>query len=146
MTHTISSQAGNGYRQGRRARQQVPRTRRVEFTLTDEEHAVVEIAARQAGLATAAYAAKAALAAAAQGNPAGDPYRHALIELMRAAGLVRRIGTNLNQAVAKLTATGQPAGNLPAYATGTTRRADHIDAVAEAVRKALERGSRTRQR
>jgi len=57
---------------------------------------------------------------------------------MRAAGLVRRIGTNINQAVAKLNATGQPAGDLPGYAAGTIRRADHIDEVADAVRKALE--------
>jgi hypothetical protein len=61
----------------------------------------------------------------------------ALIELMRAAGLVRRTGTNINQAVAKLNATGQPAGNLPGYAAETIRRADHIDEVADAVRKAL---------
>ena len=47
---------------------------------------------------------------------------------MRAAGLVRRIGTNITQAVAKLHATGQPAGNLPNYVAGTIRRADHIDA------------------
>ena len=60
-----------------------------------------------------------------------------LIELMRAAGLVRRIGTNINQAVAKLDATGQPAGDLPGYAAGIIRRADHIDEVADAVRKAL---------
>ena len=56
---------------------------------------------------------------------------------MRAAGLVRRIGTNINQAAAKLNAIGQPAGNLPGYAAGTIRRADHIDQVADAVRKAL---------
>ena len=37
-----------------------------------------------------------------------------LIELMRAAGLVRRIATNINQAAAKLNATGQPTGDLPA--------------------------------
>jgi hypothetical protein len=54
-----------------------------------------------------------------------------------ADGLVHRIAANLHQAVAKLNATGQPAGDLPAYATAITRRADHIDAVAEAVRKAL---------
>ena len=60
-----------------------------------------------------------------------------LIELMRAAGLVRRIGTNINQAVAKLNATGQPAGDLPGYAAESIRRADHIDEVADAVRKAL---------
>jgi hypothetical protein len=79
------------------------------------------------------------LAAAANGGPPGDreSLRRVLIELMRAAGLVRRIGTNINQAAAKLNATGQPPGNLPGYATGIIRRADHIDAVADTVRKAL---------
>ena len=38
-----------------------------------------------------------------------------------------------------LTATGQPAGDLPRYAAGSLRRADHIDAVADDVRKALRR-------
>ena len=61
----------------------------------------------------------------------------ALIELMRGAGLVRRIATNINQAVAKLNATGQPTGDLPAYAAGSSRHADNIDAVADAVRQAL---------
>ena len=123
----------------RRARQPVPRTRRVEFTLTGEEYAILEEAARRAGLARRAYAAQAALAAAANGNPVSGQESLALvlIELMRAAGLVRRIGTNLNQAVAKLNATGQPAGDLPGYAAGSIRRAGHIDQVAEAVRKAL---------
>jgi hypothetical protein len=123
----------------RRPRQPVPRTRRVEVTLTGEEYAVIEAAARRAGLARRAYIAQAVLAAAANGGPLGDreSLRRALVELMRAAGLVRRIGTNINQAVAKLNATGQPAGNLPGYAAGTIRRAGHIDEVADAVRKAL---------
>jgi hypothetical protein len=139
MTDTTSSAAGSGYRQGRRARQPSPRTRRIEFTLTDEEHEVVQAAARQAGLAPAAYAATVVLAAAANGSPASDPgpHRRSLTELMRAAGLARRIGANLQQAATTLTATGQPAGDLPAYAAATMRRADHIDEVAEDVRKAL---------
>ena len=127
-------------RQGRRrSRQPVPRTRRVEVTLTGEEYTVIEAAARRAGLARRAYIAQAVLAAAANGGPLGgrDSLRRALIELMRAAGLVRRIGTNINQSVAKLNAAGQPAGDLPGYAAGTIRRADHIDQVADAVRKAL---------
>ena len=59
---------------------------------------------------------EAALAGAANGTTISgqDPLELMLIELMRAAGLVRRIATNLNQAVAKLTATGQPTGDLPA--------------------------------
>ena len=123
----------------RRARQPVPRTRRVEFTLTGEEYAILVEAARRAGLARRAYAAEAALAAAANGTPASnqESLAQVLIELMRAAGLVRRIAANLSQAVAKLNATGQPTADLPAYATDSLRRADHIDEVADEVRKAL---------
>jgi len=39
--------------------------------------------------------------------------RELLGELIRASGLVRRIGVNLNQAVAKLNATGQRSGARP---------------------------------
>ena len=111
----------------------------MEVTLTGEEYTVIEAAARRAGQARRAYIAQAVLAAAANGRPLGDreSLRRALIELMRAAGLVRRIGTNINQAVAKLNATGQRAGDLPGYAAGSIRRANHIDEVADAVRKAL---------
>ncbi|HEV3294431.1 MAG TPA: hypothetical protein VG123_36070 [Streptosporangiaceae bacterium] len=136
ITNRQASIAGQGRR---RARQPVPRTLRVEFTLTDEEYAVMAAAAGRAGLARGAYAAQAALAAAANGTLAGSQgsLRQALIELMRAAGLVHRIGVNLTQAAAKLTATGQPAGDLPRYAAGTLSRAEHLDAVADAVRRAL---------
>jgi Mobilization protein NikA len=137
MTGTTSdgSQASVSGQGRRRPRQPVPRTRRVEVTLTGEEYAVIEAAARRAGLARRAYIAQAVLSAAANGGPLGgqEALQRVLIELMRAAGLVRRIGTNINQAVAKLNATG----NLPGYAAATIRRADHIDAVADAVRKAL---------
>ena len=83
---------------------------------------------------------EAVLAAAANGrhHQRPGPAGQLLIELMRAAGLVRRITTNLNQAIAKLNATGQPAGELSRYAAESTRRADHINAVADAVRKALQ--------
>ncbi len=140
MAGTLNGSSGTGGGQGRRrARQPVPRTHRVEFTLTDQEYAVMAAAARRAGLARRAYAAQAALAAAANGRATGDrePLGQVLIELMRAAGLVHRIATNLNQAVAKLNATGQPAGDLAVYAAASIRRADHIDEVADAVRKAL---------
>ena len=141
MTGAISdgSQAGVSGQGRRRARQPVPRTRRVEVTWTGEEYAVIEAAARRAGLARRAYIAQAVLAAAANGGPLSnrESLQRALIELMRAAGLVRRIATNLDQAAARLNATGQPAGNLPACAAQSIRRAGHIDQVADAVRKAL---------
>jgi hypothetical protein len=141
MARTISggSPAGPGGQGRRRARQPVPRTRTVEFTLNAQEYALLVEAARQAGMARRAYVAQTVMAAAANGTTASgqDPLELILIELMRAAGLVRRITTNLNQAVAKLTATGQPAGELPRWAAESARRADHIDAVADAVRQAL---------
>jgi hypothetical protein len=137
MAGTISGSRGGQGR--RRARQPVPRTRTVEFTLTDQEYAALAEAARQAGMARRAYAATAVMDAAANGTTISgqDPLELILIELMSAAGQVRRIATNLGQAVAKLNATGQAAGDLPRYATGSLRRADHIDAVADVVRQAL---------
>jgi hypothetical protein len=112
----------------------------VEFTLTAEEYALLVEVAGQAGMARRAYVATVVLDGVANGTTISgqDPLELILIELMLAAGLVRRITANLNQAVAKLTATGQPAGDLPRYAAESTRRADHIDAVADAVRKALQ--------
>jgi hypothetical protein len=146
MAGTVSgsSPASPGRQGRRRARQPVPRTRTVEFTLTGEEYALLVEAARQAGMAPRAYAATVVLDGAANGTAISgqDPLELILIELMKAAGLVHRITTNLNQAIAKLTATGQPTRELPRYAAESTRRADHIDAVADAVRKALQRRSR----
>ena len=142
MAGTISgsSPAGPGGQGRRRARQPAPRSRTVEFTLTAQEYALLVEAAGQAGMARRAYVATVVVDGAANGAAISgqDPLELLLIELMRAAGLVRRITTNLNQAVAKLTATGQPAGELPRYAAESTRRADHIDAAADAVRKALQ--------
>jgi len=110
----------------------------VEFSLTGQEFELLEAAAERAGQARWAYAAEAALAAA-RGGPAvvDTPLRELLRELIRASGLVRRIGVNLNQAVARLNATGQRSGDLLPYAAESLRRAERLDAVADEVRKAL---------
>jgi hypothetical protein len=123
----------------RRSRQLAPRGRTVRFGLSDGEFAELEAAAARAGQARGAFAAEAALAAA-RGETvltAGDQLADVLAELIRAAGLVRRIGVNLNQAVARLHATGRPSGDLVPYAAESIRRARHLDAVAERVRAAL---------
>ncbi len=122
----------------RRSRQAVKRGCTVRFDLTDGEFAELSAAAQRAGLARGAYAAEAALAAA-RGVPgsADAPLREALGELIRSAGLVRRIGVNLNQAVAKLNATGQRSGDLLPYAAESIRRAHRLDAAAEHVRRRL---------
>jgi hypothetical protein len=66
-----------------------------------------------------------------------SPFPELLRELIRASGLVRRIGVNLNQAVAKLNATGQRSDDLLPYAAESLRRVERIDAAAEKIRKAL---------
>ncbi len=131
-------QAGETITARRRPRQQARRRCRVEFSLTKEEYARVRAAAQSAGLANGAYAARATLAAAqVAAVPAESPLRDALAELIRASGLVRRIGVNLNQAVAKLNATGQRSGDLLPYAAEALRRAERLDAAAEHVRKRI---------
>jgi hypothetical protein len=130
---------GSGHRQsaaGRRARETARRPRRVEFTLTDAEFAELDSAAGQAGLSRGAFAAGAALTAARGGTGGGGvPVREALVELMTAAGLVRRIGTNLNQAVARLNTTGQRGDDLLPAAQFCIRVIRRLDDAAEQLRR-----------
>jgi hypothetical protein len=124
---------------GRRVRQPSGRQRRVEFSLTEEEFGDLDGAAARAGLARGAYAAEAALSVArGVACPADSPLREALGEFIRAAGLVRRIGVNLNQAVTKLNSTGQRSGDLLPYAMACLRRAERLDAAAEEIRRRLQ--------
>ena len=124
----------------RRARQPVKRRRTVRFDLSDEEFRELSAAADRAGLARGGFAAQAALLAARGGIAVADsPLREALGEFVRAAGLVRRIGVNLNRAVAKLNATGQRSGDLLPYAAESLRRAQLLDQAAEEVRKQIRR-------
>jgi hypothetical protein len=44
---------------------------------------------------------------------------------------------NLNQAVARLNATGQRSGDLLPYAVACLRRADRLDEAAEVIRRRL---------
>jgi hypothetical protein len=120
----------------RRSRQAVPRPRLVKFFLTDQELADLDEAASRAGLARGAFAAEVTLAAARGTSAgAGSPLREALVELMSAAGLVRRIGTNLNQAVARLNATGQRGEDLLPAAQMCVRVIRRLDDAAEQVRR-----------
>jgi len=125
-----------GARPRRRTRHQVRRGRTVRFALTDAEYAEVSAAARQAGLALGAYAAEATLSVARGEIATPDaPLADAVHALDRAALGVRRIGVNLNQAVAKLNATGQWSGDLPRYAEESARRSARLEAAGEDLRK-----------
>lgn len=120
----------------RRSRQVAPRPRLVKFFLTDEELADLDEAAGRAGLARGAFAAEATLATArGTSSPANSVIREALVEMMTAAGLVRRIGTNLNQAVAKLNATGQRGEDLLPAAAFCARVIRRLDEAAEQLRR-----------
>jgi hypothetical protein len=127
----------------RRTRHQERRSRTVRFALTDQEYAEVSAAARQAGLARGAYAAEATLAVARGTVTTSDvPLRDAFYALDRAALLVQRMGVNLNQAVAKLNATGQLSGDLPRYAEESIRRAARLEAAGEDLRTRFLRAFR----
>jgi hypothetical protein len=122
----------------RRSRQAEPRPRLVKFFVTDLELAELDDAAGRGGLARGAFAAEAALAAARGTQPrGGSPLREALAELMSAAGLVRRIGTNLNQAVARLNATGQRGEDLLPAAQFCVRVIRRLDEAAEQLRRSV---------
>jgi hypothetical protein len=89
-----------GVQVGRRARQSTPRSHLVKFFLTDEELEKLSVVASHEGLARGAFAAESALAAArGSAMPNSSPLRDSLVELMRAPGLVRRMGINLNRRV-----------------------------------------------
>src|SRR5580692_6625894 len=138
VTSDHDARPSAGSRSRRRPREQAPRSRTVRFDLTEKEFAELEEAAGRAGLAKGAYAAEAALSAARGTTAEPDTVlREALGELLRAAGLTRRIGTLLNQAVAKLNATGQRPGELANVAEACLRRVDHLDAAAEQVRRTV---------
>jgi Mobilization protein NikA len=125
-------------RAGRRPRKAARRARRVEFSLTDEEFGELGAAAAQAGLSRGAYAAEAALEVARGGHGrVGVPLREALVELMSAAGLMRRVGTNLNQAVARLNATGQRGEDLVPATQFCIRVIRRLDEAAEHLRRSI---------
>jgi hypothetical protein len=127
-----------GSRSRRRPREEAPRARTVRFDLTEAEFDELAQAAARAGLARGAYAAEAALAAARGVAAApGEAFREALAEMITASSLVRRIGVNLNQAVAKLNSTGQLPGDLNPCAQACMRRVARLDAAAEQLRKII---------
>ena len=122
----------------RRPRQAVSRPRGVQFSLTEEEFDEVSRAAKRSGMARGAFAAEAALASARGAEPRmSSPVREALVEVIAAAGLVRRAGTNLNQAVAKLNATGQRGEELLPAAQFCVRVIRRLDDTAEQLRRSV---------
>lgn len=97
----------------RRPRSAVRREYRITVKLTKEEKAAVECAAERSGKAVGAWVGEIAmLAAELREMTASQAQLEILRELIRIAGLLRRAGTLLNQAVARLNATGVPSPDL----------------------------------
>jgi hypothetical protein len=95
----------------------------------------VAAAAGRAGLAYGAFAAEATLAAARGVILTPDALlREVLGRLDRAMMQARRIGVNLNQAVAALNTTGQPGETLLPCAAESMRRTARLEAITDDVR------------
>lgn len=84
------------------------RTKAVFVRLGEDEYGAVARAADAVGVTPTTYVGMAALAAARETiPPVASPSREALVEVMRARTQVAKFGTNVNQAVAALNATGE---------------------------------------
>jgi hypothetical protein len=122
----------------RRPRGQERREYPVTVKLSAAEKATLSSAADRAGMALAAYVCEAAMDAAEhRAVPVPVMQREMLAELIQVRGLVRRIGVNLNQAVARLNATGQPGVDLGPSAAYCGRVLRHVDEAAELIRRRL---------
>jgi hypothetical protein len=102
---------------------------------SEEEYAVVLAAAEAARLAPAAFVAAASVAPAAAGAAVRSDEERAQV-LLGLLGLHRQMRgacTNLNQAVMKLHALGEPVGELPAIAAYVRRVTSAVDEAIAAV-------------
>lgn len=124
-------------RRNRRMHRSPRRSRSVFIALAEDEYAILADVAEREHLAVGAYAAKAALSAA-QGatHPEYLVLREALGGVMHAAGQVRRIGVNLNQAVAALN-SGEESEQLRWYAEATARTVARLDDLADQIKARL---------
>ena len=132
--------------QKRRARQYPRRERTVLLRLSEEEHAVVSRAAERAGLRPGGFVAEAALAAA-EGRTLGDrgALQVALRRLVASENQLRRVGTNLNQAVAELNTTGRAPVWLGDAVEKVDRAVERNEAAADELAARLLRGQRGQQ-
>ncbi|SNT65686.1 hypothetical protein SAMN05421812_12529 [Asanoa hainanensis] len=119
------------------------RPRRIAPSFTEQEMADVQKAAEDAGLTPTGFLAEAGLAAARGTPPASlDRGREGLAqlqaELFDARVAVGRIGTNLNQAVAALNATGAAPDWLIQAVAMCERRMQALDEVISMVDRRLQ--------
>ena len=138
MSGQVEGRARADGPRGRTRQQGKSRCCRVAISIDLAEQAELERAARSEGLTVSAFVAENALAAARRTSPpAMAPLREALADLVRATVQVQKVGTNLNQAVAALNATGQAPGNLIQYARYAAAVVDRLDQIAAKVSRLL---------
>ena len=106
-----------------------PRNRTILLRLGEEEYEAIVAAAARSGLTPTGWAAEAAVSLARNTAPPVPATRRAvLVELMQARIQLRRFGTNVNQAVAALNATGEAPVWLRQAVELCARVVDRIDA------------------
>jgi hypothetical protein len=144
--HAQASQPNSHPRAGRDRPQLHPgRTRRINPSFTDDEHAEVMAAARRSGLTATGFCAVAALTVARGAAAAAVPDRaqfEALAglqaELFDARTAIVRTGTNLNQAVAALHSTGEPPAWLDHAVTRCAHTLTALDELISRVHRRLQ--------
>jgi hypothetical protein len=115
-----------------------PHCKRVAISVDSDEYGELESAAARAGVTVSAYVADAALRSVRGATvPLSLPLRDVLADLVQATAQVQKVGVNLNQAVAKLNATGQRSGDLLPYASLAARVITRLDEAAAKVSKRL---------
>jgi hypothetical protein len=135
---SVPARAGSGVPVRRRARQKTARGHAVFARFSDEEFAVVSVAAARAGVTPTSYVARSAVAVArGEVAPLPSSTGEVVRELVAARTQLVRYGTLLNQAVAKLNATGVAGADLGVAV-------DRCAAAVATVRAATERLGRSR--
>lgn len=120
----------------RRLREVERRAHRLTPRFSDAELEAIGVAAGLAGLTPTGFAAKAAVdVALARTSPVPVRTAEALGELLEARAQVRRFGLLVNQAVARLHASGELSGELGAAVAACTRAVGRVEAAAVAVRR-----------
>lgn len=111
---------------------------RIAISVSEQERQELETAARENRLTVSAFVAAQALAAArGQAPEAAGPLRDVLLNLNHATAQLQRAGTNFNQAVAELNATGQAPGNLMPYGRYTAKVAARVKEAADEIQRRL---------
>lgn len=132
-----------GQRLRQRAHRAPGRRRAVKVLYDDAEYALVRAAAAMVGLTPTGFVAGAGVAAASpaagQSGPVGAVDRAVLAELMAARTQVRRVGTNLNQALVVLHATGVAPGWLRVAVDRCEHAVQRLDGVTLALAQRLDR-------